>query len=172
MPLREQALAGRRREHHRRLLTRQWAHSASVDEPIEARGAELTDDLRALEPGDPPAPPTASPEAAGAGERAAAPDVPGPPLAFARAVTGLETLPGVDQRGAERLVAEGGTELQRLGTASRLSAWTGVAPGTDERAGKRRAGKTRQGNRVLRTGLTPLAHAAARAKGTSLAALY
>ena len=61
--------------------------------------------------------------------------------------------------------------MRRFGTASRLSAWTGVAPGHDESAGKRRAGKTRQGNRVLRTGLTPLAHAAARTKGTDLSAL-
>ena len=68
------------------------------------------------------------------------------------AVTVLDTSPGVDQRGAERLVAAWGTDMQRLGTASRLSAWTGVAPGNDESAGKRRAGKTRQGNRVLRTG--------------------
>jgi transposase len=47
-----------------------------------------------------------------------------------------------------------------------------VAPGHDESAGKQRSGKTRRGNRTLRTGLTQLAHAAARTQGTSLAALY
>jgi transposase len=62
--------------------------------------------------------------------------------------------------------------MARFGTANRLSAWTGVAPGNDESAGKRRSGKTRQGNRTLRTGLTQMAHAAARTKGTYLSALY
>jgi transposase len=58
-----------------------------------------------------------------------------------------------------------------VGTAARLAAWSGVAPGNEVRAGKQRSGKTRQGNQALRTGLTPLAHAAARPKGTVLAAL-
>jgi len=62
--------------------------------------------------------------------------------------------------------------IQIIGTAARLAAWSGVAPGHDESAGKQRSGKTRQGNQALRTGLTQLAHAAARTKGTYLAPLY
>jgi hypothetical protein len=50
--------------------------------------------------------------------------------------------------------------------------WSGVAPGNDESAGKKRSGKTRPGNQALRTGLSQLAHAAARTKGTYLSALY
>jgi transposase len=84
----------------------------------------------------------------------------------------LDTIPGVDQRGAELLVAAWGTDMGRFGTAARLAAWTGVAPGHDESAGKRRSGKTGQGHRALRTGLTQMAHAAARSNGTSLAGLY
>src|SRR5215471_9958091 len=46
-------------------------------------------------------------------------------------------------------------------------------PGThDESAGKRRAGKTRQGNRALRTGLVQLAHSATHTKGTYVATLF
>jgi transposase len=97
---------------------------------------------------------------------------PSPPISFSQAVTILDTMPGVDRRGAEVLVAEWGTDMGRFGTASRLAAWTGVAPGNDESAGKQRSGKTRKGNRVLRTALTQLAHAAARTKGTYLSALY
>ena len=74
--------------------------------------------------------------------------------------------------GAERLVAEWGTDMTRFGTAARLTAWTGVAPGHDESAGKHRSGKTRQGHCALRTGLTQMAHAAARTQGTYLSALY
>jgi transposase len=90
---------------------------------------------------------------------------------LAQAVTVLDTVPGVDQRGADLLVAAWGVDLARFGTAARLAAWTGVAPGHDESAGTPRSGKTRNGHRVLRTGLTQMAPAAARTKGTSLSAL-
>jgi transposase len=93
-------------------------------------------------------------------------------MPFAQAIAVLDTLPGVNQRGAELLVAEWGTDMRRFGTASRLAAWAGVVPGNDESAGKQRLGKTRRGNRTLRTGLTQMAHAAARTKGTYLSALY
>ena len=62
--------------------------------------------------------------------------------------------------------------MARFGTAPRLAAWSGVAPGNDESAGKQRSGKTRKGNQVLRAGLTQLAHGAVRTKGTYLSALY
>ena len=86
-------------------------------------------------------------------------------------MTGLDTIPGVEQRGGELLVAAWGSDMTRFGTAARLAAWSGVAPGNDESAGKQRSGKTRKGHRALRTGLTQLAHAAALTKGTSLSAL-
>jgi transposase len=92
-------------------------------------------------------------------------------MSCARAVTGLDTIPGVDRRGGELLVAEWGIDMTRCGTAARLAAWSGVAPGNDERAGTHRSGKSRNGHRALRTGLTPLAHAAALTKGTYVSAL-
>ena len=95
----------------------------------------------------------------------------GTPMACARAVTVLDTIPGVDRRGGELLVAAWGIDMTRFGTIARLAAWSGVAPGHDERAGTQRSGKTRQGHRALRTGLTPLAHAAALTTGTDVSAL-
>jgi transposase len=89
-----------------------------------------------------------------------------PPLTFTQAVELLDTIPGVNQRGAEMIIAEIGIDMARFGTASRLAAWPGVAPGNDESAGKQRSGKTRKGNQVLRAGLTQLAHGAVRTKGT------
>ena len=68
------------------------------------------------------------------------------PLTFARAVAVLDTIPGVDHRGAELLVAEWGTDMARFGTAERPSAWSGVDPGHDASAGKRRSATTRQGH--------------------------
>jgi transposase len=69
-------------------------------------------------------------------------------------------------------VAETGIDMARFGTAARLAAWAGVAPGNDESAGKQRSGRTRPGNQPLRTVLTQMAHAAAHTKGTYLSTLY
>jgi transposase len=168
MPLLEQALTGLVRDHHRQLLAMQWAPIDCLDEPIDALDAEITRHLAALSGDEPPVMPR---EPAGEGG-SAAPEAADTPMTCTRAVTSLDTIPGVNQRGGERLVAEWGLDMGRVGTAARLAAWSGVAPGHDESAGKRRAGKTRQGNQALRTGLTPVAHAAAHTKGTYLSALY
>jgi transposase len=93
-------------------------------------------------------------------------------VTFTRAMPLLDTLPGVDQRGAERWGAETEIDMARFGTASCLAAWAGIAPGNEESAGKQRSGRTRPGNQLLRTVLTQRAHAAARTKGTYLSALY
>ncbi len=172
LPLLEQALTGLMRDHHRRLLTMQLAHIDFLDEQIDALSVEIMRSLTELERGAPSTPPGGSVDVIGETGCAAAPKGPGSPLSFAQAVSVLDMIPGVDQRGAELLVAEWGTDMRRFGTASRLSAWTGVAPGNDESAGKQRSGKTRRGNRILRTGLTQLAQAAARTTGTYLSALY
>jgi transposase len=172
LPLLEQALTGLMRDHHRRLLTMPLAHIDFLDAQIDALSVEIMRSLTELEQSAPSTPPGGSVDVIGATGCAAAPKGPGSPLSFAQAVSVLDTIPGVDQRGAELLVAEWGTDMRRFGTASRLSAWTGVAPGNDESAGKQRSGKTRRGNRIWRTGLTQLAHAAARTKGTSLSAFY
>jgi transposase len=172
LPLLEQALTGLMRDHHRRLLALQLAHIDFLDEQIDALSAEIMRDLSEPEADALPPPPADLAGATGEGGSEASQDAPSSPLSFAEAIAVLDTIPGVDQRSAELLVAEWGTDMRRFGTASRLSAWTGVAPGNDESAGKQRSGKTRRGNRTLRTGLTQMAHAAARTKSTYLSALY
>jgi transposase len=169
-PLLEQALTGLMSDQHRRLLTRPLALIDVLDEQIDALSVEITRGLGELEAVTPalPDPAESMGEVASPGDE----EIPDPPLRFAQAIAVLDSIPGVDQRGAERLVAEWGTDRRRFGTASRLSAWAGVAPGSDESAGKQRSGKTRRGNRTLRTGLTQMGHAAARTKGTYLSALY
>jgi transposase len=169
MPRLEQALTGLVRDQHRRWLALPWAPIAFLDEQIDALSAELTRDLTERSADAPPARPA---DVAGAPGSAAAADTPAAPLTLARAVTILDTIPGVHQRGAELLVAEWGSDMGRFGTAERLSAWSGVAPGPHESAGKQRSGKTRPGHRARRPGLTPWAPAAARTKSTDLSALY
>jgi transposase len=47
--------------------------------------------------------------------------------------------------------------MSRCGDAARLASWAGVCPGNHESAGKRYRGKTRKGNRYLRSVLVPWA---------------
>ncbi|MDQ3924116.1 MAG: IS110 family transposase [Actinomycetota bacterium] len=91
---------------------------------------------------------------------------------FSEQVELLGTIPGVDRRTAEVLIAEIGTDMSRFPTHSHLASWAGMCPGNDESAGKRRSGKTTKGSKWLRTALTEAAHAAARTKGSYLRAQY
>jgi len=70
------------------------------------------------------------------------------------------------------LVAGMGVAMRRFPTPAHLAAGAGVAPGNNERGGRRRSGQTRQDNPWLKTALVQAAHGAARAKGTALAARY
>jgi transposase len=72
----------------------------------------------------------------------------------------LMSIPGVQETTARAIVAEIGTDMQRFGSASRLASWAGRCPGNKARAGKRRRGRTRKGNRYLRRGLVQCAWAA------------
>ncbi len=87
-------------------------------------------------------------------------------------VARLDTIPGVGTRTAEVLVAEVGAEVERFASADHLTSWAGVCPGQDQSAGKRRSGRTRKGNKALRTALVEAAQAAGRTKDTALGRRY
>jgi transposase len=165
IPMLEQALTGRMRDHHRSLLTMQLEHIDFLDTQIEALNQAIEQCVTALSQEEAAGGSVIAPAVANA-------EAPSPAVTFTRAVELLDTIPGVQQRGAEMIVAEIGVDMTRFGTASRLAAWAGVAPGNHESAGKQRSGKTRKGNQVLRAGLTQLAHGAVRTKGTYFSALY
>jgi transposase len=84
----------------------------------------------------------------------------------------LTTIPGVKQRTAEVLLAEVGPTVEPFPTAAQFASWAGLCPGNNESAGKRRTGRTRQGNRWLRQAVVQAAWAASHAKGSYLAARY
>ncbi len=84
----------------------------------------------------------------------------------------LETIPGVDRRSAESIIAEIGVDMAQFGSSARLASWAGMCPGNNESAGKHRSGKTRKGSKWLRTALTESAKAAARSKGTYFSAQH
>jgi transposase len=91
---------------------------------------------------------------------------------FDHAIEQLDTIPGISRRGAEIIIAEIGTDLARFPSAHHLASWAGMCPGNNESAGKRRTGRTRQGNPALRVMLTQAAHAASRTKNTYLNAQF
>lgn len=74
----------------------------------------------------------------------------------------LQTIPGVDLIGAAMLLVEIGTEMAAFGSAERLASWTGLCPGNNESAGKRKTGKIRRGNPYVRRLFCEFAQAASR----------
>jgi transposase len=91
---------------------------------------------------------------------------------FAAAVELLCTIPGVQRRTAEAVLAEIGTDMSRFPSERHLASWAGQCPGNDRSAGKRRSGKTRHGSKWLDTALTEAAMAASRSNDAYLAAQY
>lgn len=91
---------------------------------------------------------------------------------FAGAVELLCTIPGVQRRTAEAVLAEIGTDMSRFPSERHLASWAGQCPGNDRSAGKRRSGKTRHGSKWLDTALTEAALAATRTSDVYLGAQY
>ncbi len=94
------------------------------------------------------------------------------PDPFTEAVRRLATIPGIDVRAAENILAETGVDLEVFPTAAHLASWTGMCSGQRESAGKRQSGRTRKGNQWLRTTLVQVAWAASHTKNTYLSSQY
>lgn len=84
----------------------------------------------------------------------------------------LTTIPGVDRRLAEAIIAEIGVDMTVFETPGRLASWAGMCPGQYESAGKSKSGRARHGDTWLQRHLAIAAMAAARTKSTYLAAQY
>ncbi|SEO83284.1 Transposase IS116/IS110/IS902 family protein [Paenibacillus sophorae] len=93
-------------------------------------------------------------------------------LPFEEELELLDTIPGVARRTAETLLAEIGVNMDQYPSAAHLCSWAGMCPGQNESAGKRLSGKTRKGNKKLRSTLVEAAKAAARTKETYLSSQY
>jgi transposase len=91
---------------------------------------------------------------------------------FSRELELLDTIPGVDRRAAELILAEIGPDMSTFPTDAHLASWAGMCPGQRESAGKQRSGKTRKGSKWLRGVLAESAKAVVRTKGTYLSARY
>lgn len=157
----EAALTGVVDEHHRFILAKQLAHIDFLDDQIEELSVEIGRQLERMSqpPSDTPAQSTAA-------------DDNDEPLNWTDAVALLDTIPGVDVRTAEVMLAEMGLAMSQFPTAKDLVSWAGLAPGNNESGGKRYSGRTTKGNKPLRSMMTQAAWAASRTKNTFLKARY
>jgi transposase len=84
----------------------------------------------------------------------------------------LCTIPGVHVHAAQVLIAECGLDMSVFPTVGHFASWAGACPGHHQSAGRRKSGRSRPGPSWLTAQLTECARAAARAKGTYLAAHF
>jgi transposase len=174
----EEALVGTVKLHHRFLLTEELVLIDTLDEAIERVSREIEQRF------DPPPDPSEGTESQASQvkqDQTVQPDadrvrVEQPQdlqrLSWKDAVVLLDSIPGINQRIAEGILAEIGIEMSRFPTAAHLASWAGMCPGSNESAGKRLSGKTRKGSPWLRHLLVEAAHAASHTKNTYLRALY
>lgn len=168
IPQLEKALTGIVLPHHRFLLAKQLVHIDFLDEQIEEVSAEIGRQLEAMS-----RPPDRSGLDTGQGtEEGAIPGQDKPPLTWLEAVALLDTIPGVNQRTAEKMLAEMGLDMSRFPTAGHLATWAGLAPGNHQSGGKRYSGRTPKGNRALTTTMVVAAWTAVRSKDNFLKARY
>jgi transposase len=166
----ERALNGIVRDHHRFMLAQHLAQIDFLDEQIAQYDGQIAEHMAQDLPDSPSQPPSTPDIPA-----ATSADVPLPPvtpITWEEAVVLLDTLPGVNRRGAEMLLAEIGADMSRFPSAAHLASWAKVAPGNNESAGKRFSGATGHGNRWLRTGIIQAAWAAVRVKKSYLSSFY
>lgn len=152
------ALTGVVAPHQQFILSHQLQHIDFLDEQVSTVSAQITQHLAVMPP-LPPAEPPANAEM----------DI---PLSWEAAVDLLDTVPGVDQRTAEVLLAEIGLDMRQFPTADDLASWAGFAPGNHQSGGKRYSGRTPKGSRAIGVTLNQAAWAASRTKDTWLKARY
>jgi transposase len=152
IPQLQQALKGRVTDHHRFLLDMLLEHLEHLEAMVDRLSARIAQTLDA--------------EALSTSQ--SAPDA----LPFAQASDLLITIPGVDRRVAECILAEIGTDMSRFPTAGHIASWAGLCPGNNKSAGKRQSGTTTKGDRWLQGTLTQAAWAASHVKTSYLSAQY
>ncbi len=81
-----------------------------------------------------------------------------------KASDAIQSVPGISNISAQAIVSVIGTDMERFPTDAHIASWAALCPGANESAGKRKSGKTRKGNTLLRTTLVNCAHSAVKNK--------
>lgn len=160
----EAALVGSISPNQRFILARQLSHIDFLDEQIDAFNEQISQHLQQMA-----SPAVKDDETDDDGSSGAAPT---DTLSWTEAVELLDTIPGVDERTAEIILAEIGLDMSQFPTADDLASWAGFAPGNYQSGGKRYSGRTTKGNRPIGAAINQAAWAASRTKETWLKARY
>lgn len=174
IPELKEALHGHVTDHHRWMIQQYLARYDALQVEIDAfdrRIAALMSSGPNAGPADPPASSGDGPLDLSDESTPSKPEPPGS-LSYSAALALIDGIHGISRRGAERLLAEIGTDMSRFPTASHLASWAGVAPGTSTSAGKNKSSKVRKGNAWLREALNQCAWAASRTKDSYFAAAF
>jgi len=94
------------------------------------------------------------------------------PAPFELAVRIACSLDGIQQRTAQMLIGEFGTDMSRFATDKHFASWAAQCPGNNQSAGKRKSGQTRKGPRWLDGALHDAAMGAIRVKDGHFARKY
>lgn len=79
---------------------------------------------------------------------------------YESAISLLCTIPGVDRKSAITIISEIGTDMSQFGDSKRLCCWAGLAPGSNESAGKKKSVRISRAGVYLKPMLVQVAHAA------------
>lgn len=82
------------------------------------------------------------------------------------ASSAIQDITGIGKTSAQAIISVIGTDMSRFPTDRHISSWAGLCPGDNESAKKRRSGKIRKVNSLLRSTLTVCAHSAVKNKNS------
>lgn len=91
---------------------------------------------------------------------------------YEAAISAVDELPEIGRRSAEVILAEIGADMSRFPSAAHISSWSGLCPGNHQSAGRRKHGKTRKGNKTLKSILVECAKSARNVKDSYFSAQY
>ena len=89
-----------------------------------------------------------------------------------QAVEAVQDIPWIGKTSAQAIISVIGTDMERFPTDGNIASWAGLCPGNNESANKRRPGKTRKGNVLLRDTLVVCAHSAVKNKNCYFSAQF
>lgn len=78
----------------------------------------------------------------------------------------IQDVTGIGNTSAQTIIAVIGTDMERSPTDRHISSWAGLCPGDHESAKRRKSGRTRKENNLLKSTLVLCAHAAVRHKSS------
>ena len=89
-----------------------------------------------------------------------------------KAASAIEDITGIGHTSSQAIISVIGTDMNRFPTDAHIASWAGLCPGDNESAKKRKSGKTRKGNTLLRSTLVTCAHSAVKSKSSYFSAQF